>query len=556
MNRRASLATILGKRRSTEKSLMGTGRGQVLSGLEPYSGPWGMEQAGHLLRRATFGSTYAQIKAAAQNGLETTLQQLLADAPLPDPPVNFNFGNDPNVAIGETWIDAPYPIANLPQAKNARNQSLAGWQMRLLYEEGVSLREKMTLFWHNHFVTSDVNDPKFVYRYITTLRSQALGNYRQLVKDITIDPAMLRFLNGNQNSKFAPNENYARELLELFSIGKGPQVGPGDYTNYTEDDVKEMARVLTGWRDTGFNDVLGNPVGATFVPNRHDTGEKQLSHRFDNIVIQNAGENEYSNLIDIIFQKDEAARYICRKLYRWFVYYEIDAETEANVIQPMAQILIANDYEVKPALEALFRSEHFFDLLQMGCVIKNPLDFIFSTLRQTEVEVPTDLAPNYLLFGALYNLSVGMQMQYYQPPEVAGWKAYYQEPVYYRYWINSVTLPLRMSYTDLLVWVGANIGNDKVQVDVLALVASLDDPLNPNAVVEEFASIFFPQPITESQKVYLKNALIPGLPDFEWTEEYTAYLSDPGNELLKAAVELKLRNLMRTMLVMPEFYLC
>ncbi|MCB0871736.1 MAG: DUF1800 family protein, partial [Solirubrobacterales bacterium] len=167
--------------------------------------------------------------------------------------------------------------------------------LKLMLEEGISLREKMTLFWHNHFAVSNVNDPKFLYRHVELLRNFAWGNFRELMKEITVDPTMLRFLNGNQNTRTAPNENYARELMELYTLGKGDLAGPGDYTTFTEDDVIQMAKVLTGWRDRGFNTV--NPdvnVESFFTLNRHDTGSKQLSHRFNNEVITNLGDQEYA----------------------------------------------------------------------------------------------------------------------------------------------------------------------------------------------------------------------------------------------------------------------
>ncbi|MBK7408350.1 MAG: DUF1800 domain-containing protein [Saprospirales bacterium] len=425
--------------------------------------------------------------------------------------------------------------------------------------EGMSIREKMTIFWHNHFVVAlaAVGDPKFIYHYINTLRAGALGNFRQLVKDITIDPAMLRYLNGSQNTKVAPNENYARELLELFTIGKGEQVGPGDYTNYTEQDVTEIAKVLTGWVDTGYltNDP-GTQVGSVFLPNRHETANKTLSYRFNNTVIPNAGADEYKNLIDIIFQQDEVARFICRKLYRWFVYYVIDEVVETEVIEPMAQVLIDNDYEVYPVLEALFKSEHFFDMLNVGPMIKNPVDFLMTSSKTLNLEVPTTLANQYRAWLKMAEPLFALQMQIFNPPDVAGWKAYYPEPLFYRQWINSVTLPFRMVITDALSTVGYPIGGGvTLKIDVLAVVTTFNDPTDPNHLIEEFSKILFPQPITENQQTYLKEILIPGLPDFEWTVEYSDYLADPTNPVYSGPVELKLRLLLRAMMNMPEFYL-
>ena len=156
---------------------------------------------------------------------------------------------------------------------------------------------------------------------------------------------MLLYLNGNENTKEAPNENYARELLELFTIGKGEVAGPGDYTTFTEQDVQSMARVLTGWTINLL--AIGTKLESIFLAPRHDTGSKQLSSRFNDEIIENAGDQEYSNLIDVIFEQDEVSKFICRKIYRYFINHEIDDEIEANIIEPMAQIIRDDNYEVE-----------------------------------------------------------------------------------------------------------------------------------------------------------------------------------------------------------------
>lgn len=552
MDRRATLSVLLG--RSAVDTRAAAPR-SVQSGLTPYAGPWGYEQAAHLLRRATFGPSHAQIQAVAEQGLAAALAQLFAEQPPPAPPLNPSNENDPFVPVGETWVDAPYSAeVNL---RGYRNQSLRHWTMQVIFQEGISVREQLTLFWHNHFGVANVNDPKFRYRHAVLLRDYAWGNFRELVKAVTIDPSMLRFLNGNQNTRNAPNENYARELLELFTIGKGPQVGPGDYTHYTEGDIQEMARVLTGWRDRGFNS--NNPdiaIEAQYVNNRHDLGTKQLSGRFDNLVISNMGDQEYAHLVDVIFQKDEVARHICRKLYRWFVYYHIDEAVEEAVIEPMAQLLVSSDYEIRPALEALLGSAHFYDTRNLGPKIKNPLDFIFSAVKPFSPALPPDLSRQYIAMRRLFDFSILQQMEYYNPPEVAGWKAYYQEPLYYRTWINSTTLLARMGLIEALLGDGLPVGGGfRIRVDPLAFVATLDDPFDPNVLIEEFSRIFFPQPITEGQRAALKEVLIPGLPDYEWTIEYADYLGNPDDAALAQAVAAKVNQLLLAMLSMPEFQL-
>ncbi len=559
MDRRATLATFLGKKPSTASSTleMPLTPPETDGTLAPYSGIWGFEQAAHLLRRATFGPTYAQMKDAVEKGVDGTIDLLFKDLPLPEPPVNYNFANDPTVSIGSTWVNAPYDAA--VNVRTYRNQSLRGWAIGLLLNEGISIREKLTLFWHNHFAvnTMNINDPKFFYKYITTLRTNAWGNFRDLVKAVTVDPAMLRFLNGNQNTRRAPNENYARELMELFTLGKGDLAGPGDYTTFTEQDVVQMAKVLTGWRDIGH--YSNNPavsVGSIFQPNQHETGTKQLSHRFNNVTIDNMGDQEYKHLVDLIFQKSEVATFISRKLYRWFVYYEIDAAAEQNVIAPMAQLLIDNDYNIKPALIALLKSEHFYNILNVGPMIKNPLDFIISTVKQTETVFPSNLAAKYAAWLLLFRNAQTMQMEYFNPPDVAGWKAYYQEPTYYRIWINASTLPPRMTFTNTLAGNGFGLaGGFRLKINVLDFIKTLDDPYDPNNVVTGFAKILCPQPLSESQVVALKEILLPGLPDYEWGIEYTDYEADPTNTQLARAVEEKLRDLLSALLTMPEFYL-
>src|SRR5688572_10041187 len=343
---------------------------EIRGSLQPYGGEWNQHTARHLLKRAMIAPNADQIAQAVADGMEVTIQKLFATSPAPDPPINYNEPDDHNVPIGETWINAAIaPDLNYPQ------RSIRGWQMSLQLSEGVSLREKMVLFWHNHFVTGVTNIPKLTYQYVKLLRDNAFGNFRTLVEEITVNPLMLEYLNGNENNKNAPNENYARELLELFTIGKGEQAGPGDYTNYTEEDIKEIARALTGWViDFSKYALAGDLPPAIFRPNRHDTESKTLSHRFGNAVIDNLGDQEYKKVIDIILARDEVSRFMARNIYRWFVYYNIDAEIESSVIEPLAEIFRNENYEIVPVVAALLSSEHFYHENAIGAMIKSPVD--------------------------------------------------------------------------------------------------------------------------------------------------------------------------------------
>ncbi|MTB52755.1 DUF1800 family protein [Lewinella sp. W8] len=527
----------------------------VRNGLTPYSGPWTRQEAAHLLRRTTFGASYAQVTETVASGLAATLDELLQDQPLPTPPLIVS--DQDGGTIGETWVDKPYYVEAGMGGVNARNQSLTAWISRLMTDEAFSIRETMVLFWHNHFAIRSIQEPKYIYRNLDTLRQLALGNFREMVKAITVDPAMLRFLNGNVNRVGSPNENYARELLELFTIGKGPQVGPGDYTHYTEDDVREISRILTGWVDYGYFNTRNGDFGSSFVPQRHDTGRKTLSRRFDLAVINNAGEEEYGNLIDVILEQDEVARFIVRKLYRWFVYYEITDEVEATVIEPLAAIFRDNDYEIKPVLAAFLGSEHFFDVRSQGPMIKNPLEFLYGMLRSLELPFRTNTPLRQVAVdNAVARAAGGLGMFHFNPPDVAGWKAYYQAPLYYRMWINSVTLRERGRIADVLVNIGADLGEfGFFRVELLPLINQFPTPGNLTAMIDELAGHLFPRPITQAQKDYLKNLVVPGLPDSQWSIEYAEYQANPNDENIIAALETKLRRTVAAMVAMPEFQL-
>lgn len=522
---------------------------------DKYSGEWTSKQAAHLLRRTIYGPTLEQIDQVVNLGMDATLDLLLTDLPQPDPPINMEYEEDPNVPIGETWIHAP----SLPvfADNNYRRRSIRAWMIDLGREKNLNIREKMVLFWHNHFVVANINDARFLYQYINTIRNKATGNFRELTKEMTIDPAMLIYLNGNQNTKDAPNENYARELLELFTVGKGELAGPGDYSTFTEDDVISMAKVLTGWVIRGFNSIEIGEIYSEFRRFSHDKLTKQLSHRFNNVVLNNEDENEYKTLIDIIFESDAVALYISRKLFRWLVYYDISAQVEEEVILPMAQLLRESDYEIKPVIRLLLESEYFYQDDHVGCMIKHPLEFLFSIFNQFNINFPNNPLGAYRLSLGFFQFSGTLQMEIFGHPSVAGWKPFYQAPSYYQLWINSTTLPLRKLLVDTLTFEGIEIDRrfGRVTVDILSIVDNLDNPFDINDLLSELSKLMFPKPLTDIQIKSLKEILIPGLPDFEWTVEYAAYRDDPENEEIKTTITNKLLVLINAMLNLPEYHL-
>ncbi|MEM9935155.1 MAG: DUF1800 domain-containing protein [Bacteroidota bacterium] len=533
---------------------------EVTTGLEAYTGDFGWAEARHLLNRALFGATKAEIDQAETDGLEATLDKLVADWEEPSPPIYYNFDRDVKIPNGSTWIASSQNNGDGVALAGARRRSIRHWSFGEMLNQGVTLREKMVLFWHNHFATEmDASgDVRYTYQLVRIFRQHALGNFKTMVEEVTVNPAMLLYLNGNQNRNGAPNENYARELFELFTIGKGPQIGEGNYTNYTEEDVREAAKVLTGWLPTGGQREDGI-TGSQYRDGRHDKTAKQFTSAFDYQVIENQGEDEYKALIDMIFAQVETARYICRKLYRWFCYYIIDETTEELVIEPMVQILIANQFEVKPVVRALLSSAHFFDPLRRGCIIKNPIEYVVSMVRKLEIDLPlaeNDFEYAYRVWAYFEAEATKLQQKYLTPPSVAGWPAYYQEPIYYQAWVNSATLPNRQFYANLMSSNrGKRIYGNYIVLDVFKLLEQVSDPADPNLVVREIGDILFPNGVSDNQLIFLKDVLIPGLPDFEWTEEYVLYITDPDDPEPKMAVENRLRALVQTMVSLPEIHL-
>lgn len=523
--------------------------------LPAYTGEWTAVEAAHLLRRTLFGPKKSEILQATAAGLEATVSFLLATDPEPAPPVNQGFDQDPLVPIGETWVDAPG--LNSDDTVQYRRQSLMSWIFQLALAD-TTVREKMVLFWQNHFGLTFNGNPLVRYRWNALLRRHATGDFRQLVKDVTIEPAMLVFLNGNQNNANNPNENYGRELLELYTIGKGPQIAEGDYSNYTEDDVRALTRALTGWRTRNLNPTDPDEMPESFFqPNRHDETDKQLSYHFDNQVITNGGAEEYAEVVDILLAELETARYIVREFYRFFVYYDITETEEAEVIEPLAQFFYDSDYDVAATLGNLFRSQHFYDVLNRGPLIKDPLSFGLGAIRPFGYEHVDDatLLSHYNFHLQLYRRTNNLGMDYLSPPTVSGWEAWYQAPVFHRSWINSSTLQQRKRHTDRLTQNGYFASGVNYNFDLIGWIAQLDNPFDPNTLIEEATRILLPQPLVQSQLDSLKELLIPGLPDFEWTDEYGLYLADPDNNALRMSVENKLKTLFRGIFDLAEFHL-
>lgn len=522
--------------------------------MTPYTGQWTKAEAGHLLRRTTFGATNQEILDAVSNGMAATVTSLLQIPSIGDPLAYHP--DETIVAQGQTWITAVYPTdpVQAQSVDTARQLSLGGWLMERLNSETLTIAEKICLFWHNHFSATPSADMRATYDYHMLLRSHALGDFKQMVKDVTINPNMLIFLNGGTNNVFSPNENYARELLELFTIGKGPQIGPGDYTNYTELDVAEAAKILTGYYVTGLRSDSQTTVDAVYDTLLHDHTTKTLSSKFGGAVISPNGANEYSDFIDVIFQQDEVAHHICRKLYRYFVNYDLTTAVESTVIDEMANTLITNNYQILPVLTELFQSEHFYDISVRGALIKGPMDVLYSMLNQCDSAPNFGLATDYEMLLNIYWFGDALGQAYATPPSVAGWPAYYQEPSYTKLWVNATHIKTRF---DAGLWMtlgtGIPVNGDFWKIDGLHFVDNLSDPYDAPTVIQDITDLFCPKGLTATQQLTLKLILTNGLPDFEWTVQYDDYQNNIGNPTYEDPVRQRIELVLSQVFQMPEF---
>lgn len=524
----------------------------VTFSMTPYTGPWTAAEAAHLLRRTLFGPTYQQIQDAVANGMNATVTNLLT-IPAIGQPLTW----DPDEAVaafGTTWVNSVYPNGDTQTSENARLRSLLAWMMQRINTEQVSIAEKMCLFWQNHFACQAAFDSRATYTYLTLIRSHALGNFKQLVKDISIDPTMLIFLDGYSNNVYSPNENFSRELLELYSIGKGLQVATGDYTTYTEGDVAAGAKILTGWTIEGLrSDTITAPY-AVFESTLHDQTSKTLSARLGNAVINNAGAQEYSDYIDVIFSQPGFAKHICQKIYRFFVNYDLTPTVMTDVIAEMEVTLLANNFNVLPVMQQLLTSAHFYDMAVRGSIIKSPLEMIFSMYNATGSVVNYDLATNYETYLNIYWFSGAAGQSYMEPPNVGGWPAYYQAPSFSKLWVSSSNLKLRFDFAAWqTAWGGYMINGNPFSVDTLTFLAGLPYPDDPVEVIENMCTVFCPKTVTQLEKFTLKTILLNGLPDFEWTIQYNDYIANPGNPVFTDPIKQRLAFTLMRLFKLPQF---
>jgi uncharacterized protein (DUF1800 family) len=590
--------------------------------LPSLGGSLGYKRAAHLLHRASFGPTKLQIDSFATLTAAQAVA-LLFQQPLPDPTLPI----DPET--GTEWV-----ITGTTDGVNSGDSDLQeffkGWFMGQMLGLGVSpsytlayaTREKIVFFLHTVLTTiqSKVDNSRSLYFQNQLYRKFAFDkllpveyNIKTLTKKVSVDNAMLRLLDGNLNVNGSVNENYGRELLELFTIGRGlegtlpPATIPGDYFNYKEQDVRAAAQVLSGWTlDTTFSNFdttidlnltgtqklpRGKVRGSATNASSHDNTVKQFSERFGNATIlpdpsllsgTNATEasayDEISQLIELIYSKSETARNFCRRIYRYFVYHDITQAIDDTIIAEMENTLVSSGYKLQPVLEDLFQSQHFYDAAagsnddNFGGIIKSPLDLMIGTLRIFNVQFPdplTNATEYYAKTAELTRLLDGMGMHFYEPFDVAGYDAYHQYPIYHRSWISTNYLTGRYEFIRTLVSDNQTMPGD-LHIDVVAFVqTNISNAIasDAKALIIELTKYFLPL----SDNLTFDPALddSSGLTAERLNYFLTAFLKSPqidadpegswsfrwNNPVDMEVVRRQLQNLFNSMLQSPEYQL-
>ncbi|HWA84569.1 MAG TPA: DUF1800 domain-containing protein [Fimbriimonadaceae bacterium] len=485
------------------------------------------EQIRHLLRRFSFGPILSEVSRFEQAGVDAAIAHL----------IDYE-------KVDESFNISPWEICfetNMPDMYVDPQRMGMWWSIRMLLTKR-PLQENLTLFWHNHLAISGTKvefGPSMI-EYVDALRANAIGHFPTMVEDVSRTPAMLRWLDIDASVIGHPNENFARELMELFTIGIG---------NYTEADVKEAARAFTGWSlryyiyEAGGENVqarlkeavkLGIPmIAASFAPGLCDSGMKTILGR--------SGKFTASDVISYAATRPETAARLAKKLWEWYAY----PDPEPSIVEKLAKTFQASDFQIKPVMKEIVAMQEFWSLKCVRQKVKSPAEFIIGPIRQLELNsfleglrpattTPTTPLPPILrgtgglLWGSMYQQ--GLQLLF--PPDVSGWR-------WGNAWLTSANMAERMKFAATIFGVGqtdkglANYIGNKIKTDF--------KPTKPDDVVDAFCQMFDAEFTATKRNILIKACAEAGGVDALGTPE--------GSSKVGHAV-------CRLMFSSPEFQMC
>ncbi len=477
------------------------------------SNPWDRAKAAHLLNRAGFGGRPDEIDRVTRMGMEAAVEELMNFDRVPETVTPPDFSS-----LRSLWESYFRLIqTNAPQrqrfeglviaqrADRVKWQEMREWWVARMIQTRRPLQEKMVLFWHGHLVSGvpDVRLTEYLFIQNELFRRSGLGNFKELILAISRDPAMLQYLDNNTNRKGRPNENYARELLELFTMGIG---------NYTEQDIKEAARAFTGWTFRGYEFF--------FDARQHDDGPKTFLGRSGNL--------DGGDIINITFERPATAQFVSRRLFEYFAYLRPDE----GLGEDLADMFRRSNFTVAPMVRAILTSQAFYSEKAMRSQVKSPVQLVVGTARMLDLEAPA--IP--MLVRALDLM--GQALLY--PPNVGGWPRGES-------WITTATILIRYNFSNLLLLGGRMpgvAGRAASPPPVPAgVVKALDGAKTAGEAVDRLVDVLLAGAFDETRKPGLIRALGASSPQ-------QAFAAGGGESVTR------LRSALHLLMSSAEFQLC
>jgi uncharacterized protein (DUF1800 family) len=421
--------------------------------LAPYSGPWTEREVRHVLNRTGFSARPYEVEAAAGESLDALLDRRINYESRPDNFPRPEWAIAPTAEQVDEMRQAEAKAAEVIKALRKEGQAdkkalakiakqaralqkqlerrdaltiylqqgkpytfdLQEWWLRRMVQTSRPLQEKLTLFWHGHFATSifKVDSAYYMWLQNETMRRNASGNFRTMIMEISKDPAMIKWLDNDSNNKEHPNENYAREVMELFTLGEG---------HYSERDIKEAARAFTGWH------YDRAAMAYEFNSQQHDDGPKE--------VLGKHGNWDGGDVVNILFAQPACATFLARKLWTYFAY----EEPEPELVDGLAEVFRAGNYQLKPLLRAIFSSSAFFSERAVHTQIKSPVQLVVGSYQLLNRKIPESIDAFSVVVKALRM----MGQEPLLPPDVSGWKGGLT-------WVNTSSLLMRYNFSNFLV---------------------------------------------------------------------------------------------------------
>lgn len=458
---------------------------------------FGTREAAHLLRRAGFGGTTQEVQQLAAMGLDGAVDYLVDYEKIDNSQMEAELqALVQDVPRGGRAEPGRLDLSRLP--------GLQGWWTYRMANTARQLEEKLTLFWHDHFATaiSKVNRGDYMLAQNQLFREMALGNFRDILVAVSRDPAMILWLDNNTNIKGAPNENYARELMELFSMGINHLVS-GE-PNYTETDIKEVARAFTGWtvRRQGF----------FFNRNQHDDGVKT--------VFGVSGNFNGEDIVDLIVQREATAYFMANKFWEYFAY----ENPEQAVLDELAQVYFDSNYNIKTLVRHMFKMDAFYSERALFGDIKNPAEFVIGALRQMGFKFRDGRG-----YQAVASFMRTMDQDLFNPPTVAGWDGGLS-------WINTSTLLVRYNAANTIT-----AFDDRRFGETFDPANAVGGSSDPEQIVDSMLAQFGALEVSDDTRLSLVEYLTNG--------DLASFTVD------ERTLESKIRGLAHLIMSLPEYQL-